>query len=46
MYEGFGPEGVGMLIKAITDNTNRSVNEVKLVFTKKGGSFAASGAVS
>jgi transcriptional/translational regulatory protein YebC/TACO1 len=35
-----------MLIKVVTDNTNRSVNEVKLVFTKKGGSFAASGAVS
>ena len=46
LYEGFGPEGVGMLIKAVTDNTNRTVNEVKLVFTKKGGSFASSGAVS
>lgn len=46
MYEGFGPGGVGMLIKAITDNTNRTVNEVKLIFTKQGGSFASTGAVS
>ncbi len=46
LYEGFGPEGVGMLIKVVTDNTNRSVNEVKLIFTKNGGSFASTGAVS
>jgi YebC/PmpR family DNA-binding regulatory protein len=46
MYEGFGPGGVGMLIKAVTDNTNRTVTEVKTIYTKNGGSFAASGAVS
>ncbi len=46
LYEGFGPGGVGMLIKAITDNTNRTVNEVKLIYTKNGGTFASSGAVS
>ena len=46
LYEGFGPEGVGMLIKVVTDNTNRSVTEVKTIFTKNGGSFASAGSVS
>jgi len=46
MYEGFGPAGVGILIKAVTDNTNRTVTEIKTIFTKNNGSFANSGAVS
>ncbi|PID83297.1 YebC/PmpR family DNA-binding transcriptional regulator [Candidatus Campbellbacteria bacterium] len=46
LYEGYGPAGVGMLIKAVTDNTNRTVTEVKTIFTKNGGSFASTGAVS
>lgn len=46
LYEGFGPAGAGMLIKAITDNTNRTVSEVKTIFAKHGGTFASSGAVS
>ncbi len=46
LYEGYGPGGVGMLIKAVTDNTNRTVTEVKTIFTKNGGSFASTGAVS
>lgn len=46
MYEGFGPAGVGILIKAVTDNTNRTVTEVKTIFTKNGGTFASAGAVS
>ena len=46
LYEGFGPEGVGILVKVVTDNTNPSVNEIKLIFTKQGGSFASAGAVS
>ncbi len=46
MYEGFGPAGVGLLIKAVTDNTNRTVTEVKTILTKNGGSFATAGAVS
>ncbi len=46
MYEGFGPAGVGLLVKAVTDNTNRTVTEVKTALTKNGGTFASSGAVS
>jgi len=46
MYEGYGPGGIGFLIKVVTDNTNRSVTEVKTIFTKNGGSFASAGAVS
>lgn len=46
MYECFGPAGVGILIKAVTDNTNRTVTEIKTICTKNGASFATSGAVS
>jgi YebC/PmpR family DNA-binding regulatory protein len=46
MYECFGPAGVGILIKAITDNTNRTVTEIKTICSKNGASFATSGAVS
>lgn len=46
LYEGFGPAGVGLIIKAITDNTNRTVTEIKTVLTKNGASFATSGDVS
>ena len=46
LYEGYGPAGVGFLIRVVTDNTNRSVTEVKTIFTKNGGNFASTGAVS
>lgn len=46
LYEGFGPGGVGILIKAVTDNTNRILTEVKTIFTKNNYSFATTGAVS
>lgn len=46
MYECFGPAGVGILIKAVTDNTNRTVTEIKTICTKNGANFANSGSVS
>ena len=46
MYECFGPAGVGILIRAVTDNTNRTVTEIKTICTKNGVSFATTGAVS
>lgn len=43
--EGYGPQGVAVLVEAITDNRNRTVAEVKNLFDKSGGSLAEPGAV-
>jgi YebC/PmpR family DNA-binding regulatory protein len=45
-YEGYGPGGVGMIVKVTTDNKNRAASEVRSVFTRFGGNLAGSGAVS
>lgn len=44
-YEGYGPNGVAMLVQALTDNRNRTVAEVRSIFTKAGGSLGESGSV-
>ncbi len=36
MFEAFGPGGVGMIITAVTDNNNRTSQEIRHVFTKAG----------
>ena len=46
MYEGYGPNGVAMLIECLTDNRNRAATEVRTRMTKNGGNMADSGAVS
>lgn len=46
MFEGYGPGGVGMLVKAVTSNRNRCVGEVRHIFSKHGGNIAEAGAVS
>jgi YebC/PmpR family DNA-binding regulatory protein len=46
MYEAYGPGGVGMIITGLTDNTNRTSQEVKHIFSKMNGSFGAAGSVS
>lgn len=45
-YEGFGPEGVALIIDCLTDNTNRSVSEIRKVFEEVGGSMGEGGSVS
>ncbi|MEN9822270.1 MAG: hypothetical protein RLZ04_696 [Actinomycetota bacterium] len=45
MYEAYAPGGVAMLIDVLTDNRNRSSADVRVVFTKGGGSMAEPGAV-
>lgn len=45
-YEGYGPNGVGMLVEVLTDNRNRAAADVRNAFTKNGGSQAEPGAVS
>lgn len=44
-YEGFGPEKIGVIVEAVTDNRNRTVASLKQIFTKYGGQLAASGSV-
>jgi len=46
VYEGYGPGGVAFLLEVATDNTNRTLGEVRKIFDKAGGSFAKSGAVA
>jgi len=45
-YEGYTAHGVAVMIDALTDNTNRTVAEVRSVFSKNGGSLAKSGSVA
>ncbi|MFA5954165.1 MAG: YebC/PmpR family DNA-binding transcriptional regulator [Patescibacteria group bacterium] len=44
-YEGFGPAGVALMIEVMTDNKNRSVNEIKNVLTKREGTLGGPGSV-
>ena len=46
IYEGYGPEGVGVLVEALTDNRNRTASEVRHLFSKFGGNLCATGAVA
>jgi len=45
-YEGYGPNGVGVLVHALTDNTNRTSTNVKICFEKNGGNMGDKGSVS
>ena len=46
MYEGYGPNGVALLIECLTDNRNRAAMEVRTAMTRNGGSLADPGSVS
>jgi YebC/PmpR family DNA-binding regulatory protein len=46
MYEGYGPNGVAVLIECLTDNRNRAAGEVRIAMTRNGGSMADPGSVS
>jgi YebC/PmpR family DNA-binding regulatory protein len=46
VYEGYGPEGVAVIIEALTDNRNRTASEVRHTFSKHGGNLGATGAVA
>jgi len=45
-YEGYGPGGVAMIVEAVTDNKNRTVAEVRHVFSKYGGNLGENGCVA
>src|SRR5437870_4783657 len=46
MYEGYGPGGVAFLVHALTDNRNRTSQEVRHAFTRLGGNLADPGSVA
>jgi YebC/PmpR family DNA-binding regulatory protein len=46
VYEGYGPDGVAVLVEAVTDNRNRTASEVRHAFTKHGGNLGTTGAVA
>ncbi len=45
-YEGYGPNGVAVLVDVLTDNRNRTASDVRLAFTRIGGSLAEPGSVA
>jgi len=45
-YEGFGPEGIAVMVETATDNRNRTGQEIKGIFERGGGGLAGPGAVS
>jgi YebC/PmpR family DNA-binding regulatory protein len=45
-YEGYGPSGVAMIVTVVTDNRNRTVSEIRHVFSKNGGNMGEAGSVS
>ena len=45
-YEGYGPEGIAVIVEAMTDNRNRTASTVRSIFGKAGGNLAETGAVS
>ncbi len=45
-YEGYAPGGIALFVECLTDNTNRTVADVRHAFTKHGGNFGTSGSVA
>lgn len=45
-YEGYGPNGVAIIVDCLSDNRNRTVSEVRHAFTKRGGQLGTDGSVS
>ena len=46
VYEGYGPDGVAVLVEALTDNRNRTASDVRHTFSKHGGNLGTTGAVA
>jgi YebC/PmpR family DNA-binding regulatory protein len=46
IYEGYGPGGVAVIVESMTDNRNRTVSEIRNIFSKAGGNMGESGCVS
>ncbi len=46
IYEGYGPNGVAVMLDVLTDNRNRTVGEIRKIFERRGGNLGTSGCVS
>jgi YebC/PmpR family DNA-binding regulatory protein len=46
VYEGYGPNGIAIILECMTDNKNRTVGELRNLFSKNGGNLAQDGAVA
>ena len=46
IYEGYGPEGIAVFIKTLTDNKNRTASNIRTIFQKSGGSLGTQGSAS
>lgn len=44
-YEGYGPHGVAIIVECLTDNQNRTVSNIRSIFSKSGGSLGTNGSV-
>ncbi|KUO50646.1 MAG: transcriptional regulator [Desulfitibacter sp. BRH_c19] len=44
-YEGYGPEGIAILMKILTDNRNRTASEIRYILSKNGGNLGETGCV-
>lgn len=45
MYEGYGPHGVALLVESLTDNRNRTVQDLRAIFVRGGGNLGEAGSV-
>lgn len=45
-YEGYGPAGIAIIVEVVTDNRNRTVSEIRHMFSKNGGNMGESGSVA
>ncbi|WP_195863602.1 YebC/PmpR family DNA-binding transcriptional regulator [Aerococcus urinae] len=45
-YEGYGPNGIAVFVETLTDNTNRTLTNVRTIFNRNGGSLGESGSVA
>jgi YebC/PmpR family DNA-binding regulatory protein len=45
-YEGYGPGGTALIVEALTDNRNRTAAELRMIFSKQGGTMGESGSVA
>jgi len=45
-YEGYGPDGIAIIVEAMTNNKNRTAAEIRSIFSKSGGNLGENGSVS
>jgi len=46
VYEGYGPNGIALMVEVLTDNKNRAISEIRYIMSRNGGNIGARGCVS